>query len=375
MGNISKAIKTVVERNPHLEIELVIGEGSIGNIDSLVAGSMDLTIVENYVPYKDGVRAILSFYPQIMHIFHRGDYEPKSFQELVYGKKIFIGNPGSGSYRFMMDMFKFFNLDMSQFTITENAFDNEVFAGFTDIFPDQYLLGLEDYKLFSFDQIENYGNGSVAEAIALKFPQVKPFVIPQFTYRKITDKPILTVASDAILIARADLRESFVYDLTKTIFTEKQDFINISPLIYKGLTESFDRSKLSYPLHEGARVYLDRDEPGFLERYAELVGVLFSVAVALVSGLISLSKWQSQKKKDRVDVFYKDLMDIKNKINTIRSGADAAREIKHIQDCQNQAFNMLINEELEANESFRIYMELSKETIHELRGRARALSR
>ena len=34
---------------------------------------------------------------------------------------------------------------------------------------------------------------------------------------------------------------------------------------------------------------------------------------------------------------------------------------------------MLINEELEANESFRIYMELSKETIHELRGRVKRL--
>ena len=36
-------------------------------------------------------------------------------------------------------------------------------------------------------------------------------------------------------------------------------------------------------------------------------------------------------------------------------------------------FEMLIEEKLVANESFRIYMELSKETINELRGKMRSI--
>lgn len=86
-----------------------------------------------------------------------------------------------------------------------------------------------------------------------------------------------------------------------------------------GVEEKFERKNLSFPLHEGARIYLDRDEPGHFERYAELFGVVFSIILTLVSGLISLSKWQSQKKKDRADIFYKDLIEAKNAIRKITS--------------------------------------------------------
>ena len=87
--------------------------------------------------------------------------------------------------------------------------------------------------------------------------------------------------------------------------------------------------------------------------------------VALVTGLISFSKSRIQRKKDRVDVFYKELMDIKNE--SINSVDEVKMRIEQIKRSQNKAFDMLINEELSANESFRIYMELSKETITELR--------
>lgn len=372
-GEISKAIKEVMERNHNLEIELVPGAGSFANLDSIASGVADIALIENFVPFRDSVRAVLSFYPKVLHIFYFDDGrpEPTSFQELLYGRTVYIGEEGSGSHLFMQDMFEFFDLDKRKFNITNNVFDTELVVGFTDIVKLKNLATLTGFKLYSIDQVENFGKGSIVDAISLRFPQVRPFVIPETSYREITSKPIVTVESDALLVVRSGLRENFVYDLTKTIFNEKQEFINLSPLIFKGLDERFDRTKLSFPLHEGARIFLDRDEPGLFERYAELAGVFFSIAIALVSALVSLSKWQRQKKKDRVDIFYKDLMEIKN--SKVASASAGLEKIKEIQQSQNKAFDMLINEELEANDSFRIYMELSKETIHELRGRVRVL--
>ena len=144
------------------------------------------------------------------------------------------------------------------------------------------------------------------------------------------------------MLARQDLPVVIVNDLIKTILRHKQAFVSIDPVLFTGLKESFDRS--------GLRAYLDREEPGFLERYAELSGVAFSMLIALIGGGISFSKWRKQCKKDCVDVFYKGLMDIKNK-----------------------AFEMLINEELAANESFRIYMEWNKETMIEVKLKMKAL--
>ncbi len=372
-GEISKAIKTVMERNHNLEIELVPGEGTFANLDSIADGVADIALIENFVPFKDDVRAVLSFYPKVLHIFYFDDGrpEPTSFQELLYGRKVFIGQEGSGSHLFMQDMFEFLELDPNRLDITNNVFDTEVLIGFTDIVRLKDLATLQGFKLFSMDNVDNLGRGSIVDAISLRFPQVRPFVIPETSYREITAKPIVTVETEALLIVRAGLRENFVYDLTKTIFSEKQDFINLSPLIFKGLDEQFDRTKLSFPIHEGARVFLDRDEPSFVERYAELGGVALSIIIAIISALVSLSRWQRQKKKDRVDIFYKDLMEIKNA--AIGSSKAGVEKIKEIQQSQNKAFDMLINEELEANESFRIYMELSKETINDIRGKVRLL--
>ncbi len=372
-GQISKAIKTVMERNYNIEVELVLGEGSVANLDSVAEGGADMALIENFVPLREEVRSVTLVYPKILHIFYLDDGrpEPSSFAELLFDRKVYIGKEGTSSHLFMQDLFEFFDIDTSRFEITRNPYENDVFVGFTDIVPLKNLELLKNFKLYSMDRLENYGKGSVVDAISLRFPQVRPFIIPQTSYQEITDKPIVTLETDAVLVVRSDMRENFVYDLTKTIYNEKQDFANLSPLIFKGLDEQFDRNILSFPLHEGARVYLDRDEPGFLERYAELIGVLFSIAIALVSGIVSLSRWQSQKKKDRVDIFYKDLMEKKNQ--KIVSSSEGISMIQEIQQSQNKAFDMLIHEELEANESFRIYMELSKETIHELRGRVKAL--
>jgi len=115
-GEISKAIKTVMERNHNVEIELVIGEGSFANLDSIAAGAADIALIENFVPLREEVRSVTLFYPKILHIFYLDDGrpEPASFAELLYGRKVFIGaNKGTASYLFMQDLFEFFDLDTS----------------------------------------------------------------------------------------------------------------------------------------------------------------------------------------------------------------------------------------------------------------------
>lgn len=375
-NTITRIIKRVLEENLDVNIELVNGVGSISNLDSLSAGTADITIVENNMPFREDIRSIFPIYEQVLHIFYRSDVEINSFKDLVYGKKVYIGTEGSSTHRFMTDMFEYFRLDKSQYEITSNIFDNDVICGFTDIINDiSYIQSIEaeGYRLYSFDAIENYGKGSIAEGIGLKYPQLKPFIIPHGTYGNMTEEPILTIATDAILIVRAELYDELVYDISKTIFRDKQELNEISPLVYSTMDENFDRGKVNYPLHNGARIFLDRDEPSFLERYAELGGVIFSIILALISGIVSLSRWQTQKKKDRVDVFYKDLIEIKNSIPRLGTVGEGLQGIKNIQLAQNKAFEMLIDEKLEANESFRIYMELSKETINELKVKIKRL--
>ena len=364
---IVSTMKEVVERELNIELELVIGDGSLANLDSLEAGSAHFTIVENYVPFRTDVKSLFPFYPQVFHAFYRSEEEANTFEELLYGRKVYVGPEGSSSNRFMRDLIKFYQVDTTQFMITPNVWENDVFCGFTAIIRAEDLALFEGYKLYSFDDVANFGKGSIAEGISLKYPEAGPFIIPSETYGSLTDTPVLTFESDAVLVGKGDLPDDVFYDITKLIFRDKQEFTKINPLISIDLTENFDRKKLKFPLAEGSRVYLDRDEPSILERYAELAGVGFSLVFALISGVVSLTRWRNQRKKDRVDVFYKDLMDIKKDLAGLKTLREGAVHIKRIKEEQEKAFEMLIDEKLTADESFRIYMELSKETINEVK--------
>lgn len=373
MGKIALTIRDILESELNVEIETVIGEGSLKDLDKLRKGDGHLVLVENHVGFQRNVKSLMPIYPQILHVFYKNEEEILDFRQVLEGKRIFMGHLGDGSYRFAEQLIDYFDIDKSSFTITENPFESDVLIGFTDIIADEDLSGLSGYSLFSFDNVTQFGLGSKVEGMALKYPRTRPFIIPEDTYIQLTKNPILTLASDVVLVTSEDLSNELAYDITKAIFRNLQEFTHISPLISQDLNEDFNRSSLSYPLHNGARIYLDRDEPTFLERYAELAGVGFSITLALLSGAYSLSKWIRQRKKDRIDVFYQDLMKIKKLISKLSGKKHVIDLINKIRREQQKAFNMLVNEELEANESFRIYMELSKETIDELRLKYRRL--
>ncbi len=374
IGQIAQKMHEILKGSA--EAELIISQGSIANVDSLQRGSADLAIIENHTPINGGgITSVLPLYPQILHILYRDEKEISDFRQIMEGKKVFIGVEGSGTYRFMMDLFRFFEVDQSMIQLTDNPFDMEVYCSFGDILKDENLAGLEDFKLYSFDHVDSYGKGSIAEAISLKYPQLRPFVIPKNIYRQLTPHPVLTIAVDAVLVSREDLPEETVYQLTKTLFQNHQEFNAISPLIALDLTERFDPNLLNFPLHEGSRQYLEKDEPTFFEKYAEMIGVVFSIVIALVSGLFSLTRWRKQAKKDRIDIFYAKVISVKNEIRSFNTTERIRSKIRELHREQDRAFQLLIDEKLQANESFRIYMELNKEIIHSLLVKARALKK
>ncbi len=371
---VAENMKRVLEGEFNVDIKLIEGVHTNANIDSLLRDRVDFALVENYIPYQKGVNSAFSFYSEVLHIFYDKNLNPQSFEELIYDKTVFVGRRGSPSYHMMMDLFNFYGLDQNRINIGFNIVQSEVIVLLSTLLTEDELMGFRDFELYSFDDIGTYGmGGSSVEGISLKYPRIDPFVIPRKTYGDLTNEPVVTLSIDVVMMVRSGMGTIAVTDLTKTMLRNRQTFASIDPLLYKGMREDFDQSKLNFPLHEGARVFLDRDEPSFLERYAELGGVVFSIVIAIIGGLVSLTKWQTQKKKDKVDEFYEELLSVKNTIPKISNIKEGLQKIKSVQASQNKAFEMLISEELVANDSFRIYMELSKETIGELRGRMRTI--
>ncbi|MEQ8907182.1 TAXI family TRAP transporter solute-binding subunit [Ekhidna sp.] len=371
---IARKMEELLEREFYnVDIQLIKGASTNAILDSISSGNVDIGLVENYVNYKPGINSAFSVYSEVLHIFYQEGVDGSSFETLAYSAPVYIGREESPTYNMMMDLFDFYGLDLSKIDVTFNMAEAGTISVLTNLFTKEKLQEFQGFNLFSFDDVDNLGNASSVEGISLKNPRLSPFVIPEKAYWSFTKTPIVTLSVDLIMIVRAEMLEVSVNDFTKTMLRNRQVFTSIDPLLFNGLREDFNQGILNIPLHEGARTFLDRDEPSFLERYAELGGVALSIVIAIFSGIVSLTKWQAQKKKDKIDEFYEDLMNIKNTIPKISGIPEAIKNVKRVQAAQNKAFEMLIAEKLVANDSFRIYMELSKETINELRGKMRII--
>ena len=120
---------------------------------------------------------------------------------------------------------------------------------------------------------------------------------------------------------------------------------------------------LSFPLHSGARRYIDRNEPSTLERYAETINMLVYVTFLLLTAGVGFARWHARRKKDRIDHFYSRIMAIR-----VRALKEPRLPLlAELQQLELEAFDALIKEKLAADESFRIFIELLTRATAELR--------
>ena len=73
------------------------------------------------------------------------------------------------------------------------------------------------------------------------------------------------------------------------------------------------------------------------------------------------------RRKNRIDTFYSEAIRIRASISDQSSETDRKAAIAEIYDLQNNAFELLVDEKLAADESFRIFVTLSNDVLDQLR--------
>lgn len=374
-NQIANAIAAVLNRelpDSSIRIQVSSGIGSIANLDSLESGAADFGIVDNYSKFSDQVSALMPLYPQVLHILHKRNTNPTSLRDLFIGKKIYAGVAGSGTRRFVHHLVGDLGLDMSELVFVDifNFFDADVIFSFTDLLTQEELRDLEEYKLFSIDRVENLGRGSLADGICTRYPQFEPFVIAKDLYGKFTEEPVLTVKVDAVLVCRTDLDREFIYQVVETLLENSEDLKNINPLLFN-VSADFDPRKLNFTMHRGSLDFLERHDPTFLEKNADLLSVTVSILVTLASSLYTVSRWQKAHKKNKIDIYYKKLMDLRNLITVMNSRAEIKNLEESLKSIQEETINLVIREKLLADESFSIFLNLSKIVMDEIQMKSR----
>ena len=150
--------------------------------------------------------------------------------------------------------------------------------------------------------------------------------------------------------------------MVEVLLEQKPRFAAAEPQLFRWLREDFDQQNLNFPLHQGTRDYLARDEPGFLERYAETLNFIVYLVALTVTGIVALGRWRAKTRKNRIDTFYERLIALRRDVGV----KDKAALLSEINVLEEEAFVLLVRERLAADDSFRIFMDLAANLRREL---------
>ena len=368
----------IIGETIHDKLELttntVIIDNNFLSIDSLVNNQADIGIIENVTPHVSGVKTIMPLYEQILHIFYQKDLKITSFKNLCEGRRLYLGEKGSSTHMLMEKLFVAFEVDTSLVKITHQVFENvDVFCAFTHIIRKEDLQGMNNFRLFSFDKVNHIGKGSIIDGICLRNPSLSSFVIPNQLYNEMNPSPVLTLSSVALLVGREDLSEKIVYDIVKILRSSRIQLDRGGVISLIDFNNSYNLHSLNFPIHSGTMNYLDRHRPSFLERYAEVISVIISLMIAFASAIFTFNGRNRYRKKRRVDKFYAKILGIKTLSENSDNIVELMQLASQVQLTQKKAFEMLMDKKLIADESFGIFMELSKDTLHFLEVRLKDL--
>jgi hypothetical protein len=197
-------------------------------------------------------------------------------------------------------------------------------------------------------------------------PHFRPFVIPAGTYGITTAEAIVTIAVDKILVARSDLDSSVVYDLINDILRLRPALAAQRPGLFQQLSKDFDISRSRFALHSGTQAYLQRSAPTVYERYSGIAELTVTLIVTLGGALIAGVRILRMRRKNRIDRFYAAAIAIRTSARNSQDSADRRRAIANVRELQDEAFDLLAEEKLAADESFRIFITLSNDVLQQL---------
>ena len=247
--------------------------GSVFNVNAIMAGDLQFGVVQSDRQYqatkgmaewKDkgpqaDLRAVFSIHPESVTLVAAVDAGINSIQDLK-GKRVNIGNPGSGQRQNAIDALEAVGLDYNTDMNAESIKAAEA-PGL-----------LQDGRIDAFFYTVGHPSGAIKEATAgarkvrfasitgidallEKFPYYAKSIIPASLYPGAeggTD--VQTFGVKATFVTSAKVPDNVVYAVTKEVFDNFDSFKKLHPA-YAVLTKAGMLEGLSAPIHPGALKY------------------------------------------------------------------------------------------------------------------------
>lgn len=311
--------KVVAKHEPRIQIEVVETSGSLENEELIRTNEVDLAILQADTSVDASTQAVTFLFPEMFHLVAHMDSGINTVGDLK-GKKIALMPKGSGSYNLFWPLSQHYGLTEADFEVIavpaevahQALLDGEVDALFRIIAlgndkVTQLLLN-ENMKLVPIEQ---------ASALQLVLPAVEPNIIPMGTYNgaiPIPNQDLPVVGVRAVLLADKSINSHVIKEITRIIFEARNDLIREHGQAAM-ITKPDLLQELGFSFHAGAKAYYTQDEPSFLERYAEPIGLIVSLSMLLASGIWQFRIWLQEKQKNRADRYNLKILELIQRVN------------------------------------------------------------
>jgi TRAP transporter TAXI family solute receptor len=248
--------------------------GSVYNVNTIRQGELDMGVVQSDVQYKalkgegeefesqgpyEDLRAVFSVHAEPFTVVARADSGIETFDDLK-GKRVNVGNPGSGQ-RSTMEVL----MNAKGWTMNDFALASELKSA-------EQAQALCDNKIDAMVFTVGHPSGSIQEAtttcdtklIPVTGPEVDQLVKDNPYYAKAvipggmytgTDEDVETFGVKATFVSSAEVPDEVVYEVTKAVFENFDDFKKLHPAFANLQKEDMVTQALSAPLHPGAEKY------------------------------------------------------------------------------------------------------------------------
>lgn len=247
--------------------------GSVYNTRTVREGELDFGVVqsdvqsaamegvrafENDEPYAD-LRAVFSVHPEPMHVMVRADAGISSVGDMK-GKRVNIGNPGSGTRVLAGVLMEAAGVTPDDFALAAELKSSEQSAALCDGKLDAaiWAAGLPNgssMEATSTCDIEILDlSTSGTDKVLAENAAYAAATIPGGLYPG-NDADIASWGPKATFITDASTPDEVVYTLVKAVFENFDDFKKLHPAFGRLTEEQMIKDGLSAPLHPGAEKY------------------------------------------------------------------------------------------------------------------------
>jgi TRAP transporter TAXI family solute receptor len=253
--------------------------GSIANINAIKAGDQTMGVAQSdwqYHAYNgtskfegqkfDKERAVFSVHAEPFTVVARTDSGIKTFNDLK-GKRVNVGNPGSGQRGTMEVLMETLGWTMNDFALASELKSAEQSSALCDnkvdaiIFTVGHPNGSIQEATTSCDAIVIPVTGPEVDKLVGDNPYYSKATIPGGMYKG-TDSDVETFGVRATFVSSADVDEDTVYQVVKAVFDNFDRFKELHPAFANLKPEEMVQAGLSAPLHPGAEKYFK--EKGWL---------------------------------------------------------------------------------------------------------------